>query len=312
MTGNISVIKSKENQLSWINIIHAQRQEIDYLRRKYSFQNEDLRDSYSSNYAQRPKFKLAGNYSFLILQFPYYNAKTRTITAEEVDFFIGKDFLVTIHNNDLPPILEAFNACAHDPFYLEQYTNGGSLTLLHEIILTLQEYCYPILDHIYLDIKNIENNMFANRERQMVREISNIKRNILDVKKIVEMHKDIIKKVTLVKNNFFPSAGMRNSYSELMEHTKTIWEIIENQKDLIESLEDTNQTLVSMQLNDVMKTLTIVSVIFTPAALLVNLFGMNMSDTPFANSPFGFWLISIIAIVSVLTFFIWFKRKKWL
>jgi magnesium transporter len=310
---NISTIKSSTNDLIWANIVNAKKEEISYLRKKYKFSDIDLRDAQASLTAQRPKFYTRNGYSFLILQFPVFNKKTRTIEAEEVDFFIGKNYLIICHRNQLPPLVELFNACETDKFYREQYFSDENIGLLYEIITRLQEYCYPLIDHMSLDIQHIEKQIFNGNERQMVKEILLIKRNILNVRKIMEAHKDVLQKLARSKANYMPTENMKVYYNDLIEHTKNIWDILNGQKETIEALEDTNTSMISFKLNDIMRTLTVFSVIVFPLTLLAAIFGMNtVNGMPFVNHPLGFWIIIGIMLIGAFFMFIYFKRKRWI
>ena len=311
MSSNITSIKSAKGNLSWINITNAKGQEIDYLRRKYKFKELDLSDSYAQKYAQRPKFHQRNNYFFLILQFPYYHREKREIKAEEIDFFVTKNEIITIHKNNLEPIVDFFDECQKNNFVSDQYLSGDNAALLYEIIIRLQFYTYPILDHISVDIQNIENRIFAGQERQMVNEILYIKRNILNIRKIMEAHKNVMQKIIRENIKFFPSQKQSVYYDHIIEHSKDIWGIMAGQKDTIEALENTNSTLVSFKLNDIMKLLTIFSVIVFPLTLLAAIFGMNTTNSmPFIDDPYGFWAVIGIMLIGVLLMFVFFKRKK--
>jgi len=311
MPNNITTIKSAKGNLSWINITNAKGKEIEYLRRKYKFKELDLSDSFAQQYAQRPKFHLRNNYFFLILQFPYYNEVKREIIAEEIDFFVTKNEIITVHKNNLEPIVDFFKECQKNNFISNQYLDSENAALLYEIIIRLQFYTYPILDHISVDIQNIENNIFAGQERQMVNEILYIKRNILNMRKIMEAHKNVMQKIIRENIKFFPIQKQFAYYDHIIEHTKDIWGIMEGQKDTIEALENTNTTLVSFKLNDIMRLLTIFSVIVFPLTLLAAIFGMNTTNNmPFINSPYSFWYVIGIMLIGVLLMFIFFKRKK--
>jgi len=313
MPDNITTLKINGSNFVWINIVNAQKEQLSYLRKKFKFIELDLRDTLAKNIAQRPKFYIRNRYSFLILQFPIYNKKTRTVDAEEIDFFIGDNYIITCHKNNLPPLIEFFNMCEADKFYRDQYLSGDNITLLCEIIERLQEYCYPIMDHISLDIANIETNIFSGREREVVREILLIKRNILNFRKIMEAHKDVLQKLTKTKVAYLQTQQMRNFYSDLIERTKDIWDILNGQKEMIEALEDTNSSLISFKLNDIMRTLTIFSVIVFPLTLLAAIFGMNTVDgMPFVNDPIGFWKIVVIMLIGAGFMFVYFKRKRWI
>jgi len=313
MPENITTLKTDGNNFVWINIVNARKDELSYLRKKYKFIELDLRDSLSSNVAQRPKFYIRNNYSFLILQFPIYNKKTRTVDAEEINFFFGPNFLISCHKNNLPPMVELYNMCVADKFYREQYLSGDNITLLYEIIARLQEYCYPIMDHMSLDIKNIEGNIFNGREREVVREILLVKRNILNFRKIMEAHKGVLQKLARTKVVYLFTAQMKNYYSDLIEHTKDIWDILSSQKEMIEALEHTNTSLISFKLNDIMRTLTVFSVICFPLTLIAGIFSMRAVESMrFINSGYGFYSIVSVMLIGAVGMYTYFKKKGWI
>jgi magnesium transporter len=313
MQSNITTIKSSGGPLSWVNITNAKQKEIDYLKRKYKFKELDLEDSWAKQYSQRPKFHQRNNYFFLILQFPYYDRKKREIRAEEVDFFVTRNEIITVHKNNLQPIIGFFKECEKDSFVRDQYLSGDNTSLLYEIIIRLQYYTYPILDNISIDVQNIEDNIFHGKERQMVNEILYVKRNILNVRKIMEAHKNVIQKLTKESIKFFPVQKQKAYYDDIIEHTKNIWGIMEGQKDTIEALENTNSTLVTFKLNDVMKVLTIFSVIVFPLTLMAAIFGMNtLNGMPLVDHPYGFWIIVGVMLVATGGMFAFFKTRKWL
>lgn len=312
MADSTTIIKSSDSNLTWINIVDAEKKEIDYLKRKFKFNKFDLDDSFADKYAQRPKFNVRDGYSFLILQFPSYDAKTGIISPEEIDFFIGPNYIITIHNNKLAPLADFFDACLGDKFYRDQYMSTGNASLLYEIIIRLQEYCYPILDHISLDIKKIEEKIFANMEREMIGKILHIKRNIFSSRKILEAHKNAIQRIGRDTVAYIYMPNLKIFYGDLIDHTKNLWEILQGQRELIESVEDTNNTMVSHKLNAIMRTLTVISVLLLPLSAIASVFGMNIiQDMPFINNPFGFWIVLAIMAIQMATMAIIFKLKKW-
>lgn len=308
---NITSIKSKSGGLTWINVLNPQRPEIDYLAKRYKFSDIDLRDTHVKSIAERPKFHQRNNYRFLILQFPVFNKKARLIEAAEVNFFIGSDYIITAHKNGLPPLTELFNLCRQDSFYSEQYLSGGTVALLYEIIHRLQEYCYPLLDHTSIDCRNMEKNIFSGQERKMVGEILLVKRNILNFRKIMQAHHHVLSKLNKTADNInFPAADY---YSELMENTENIWDILNNQKEMIETLNDTNESLISFKTNDVMRILTIVSVITMPISTLAVILAMhNAKSLPYTDSIFSFIIVIAVMWVFALSVVVFFRRRKWL
>jgi len=313
MQKNVSVIQSGNGQMMWINVVNAGSKEIQYLKRKFKFNELDLTDSYKQNFAQRPKFHVRNGYCFLVLQFPFFNKKTRTIEPKEIDFFIGWDYIVTIHDNSLSPLVELFNVCDNDYFCRNQYFSGQSGFLIYEIISRLQQYCYPIFDHISLDIKNIESNIFHGNERRMVNEILFVKRNILNFRKIMQAHGSAINKLTGERADFVNIDDYKENFHHAIERTKEIWEVLSNQKEMLDALEATNTSLVSFKLNNIMRTLTMFSVIIFPLTLFATLFAMDTKGgMPFVDSPFGFWIVIGIMAIITLIMLLFFKKEKWM
>lgn len=313
MEENIKTLQSKNGDLTWINIVNAKAKEIDYLKQKFKFNEHDLNDSYAESYAQRVKAVFHDRYAFFILQFPAYDRKNRAIYAEEIDIFVTQDHLISLHKNNFPPLKHLIENCAKDKFYREQNMSYGNGYLLYRLIYKLFDYCYPILDHISVDIKNIEKSIFSGREEKMIREIMLIKRNIFNCRKILQPHKNIIQK--MVKNNagFVKVKNLKNDYDELVDFSKEIWEILEGEKDLIESLETTNSNLFSSKLNKMMATLTMVSVILLPLSLIANMFSMYpFADMPLLKNANGFLIVADSMLIASLTIALILKRKRWM
>ena len=304
----------KTPRLNWINIINASEKEISFLQKKFKFDQLDLNDSFSHTHAQRPKLNIRPDYLFIILLFPVYNRKTREITPAEIDIFLTKNQLITIHYNQLAPLRDIFANCQQSAKIREKFLAPGSLMSLYEILDRLYGSLFPMLDHISLDINNIEKNIFAGKERQMVYETLVVKRNIVYFRKIMQAHKSILKRFVNKKLFWADTNPDKTSryYDDLLDHTKNVWDILENYQQTIDGLEDTNTSLVSFKLNDIMRTLTIFSVIVFPLTLMAAIFGMNVNHMPIAGSNLDFWKIIAIMAAASLCMFAYFKHKKWI
>ncbi len=303
----------KTSELSWLDITNASEKEIDYLRKKFKFEESDLNDSLAHKHAQRPKVIIRPNYIFMVIIFPLYNRKTREITPAEIDILVTKDHLITIHYNQLKPLIDFFNICAENKNERETYLNDGSTMLLHEMLDRLYLSLFPMLDHFSLDINTIEKNIFAKRERETVEEILVIKRNIVYFRKIMQSHLWIINKVIEQKlNNLTNGQETKIFYRNLTDYTQEIWNTLSNYQATIDALEDTNNALVTFKLNDIMRTLTIFSVIVFPLTLMAAIFGMNVAHMPIVGSNFDFWQIISIMLIATLAMASYFKYKKWI
>lgn len=296
--------------LKWVNIINAGKNEIDYLHKNYNFDLVHLKAAAASVSFQRPMIFNGPGYVCLVLHFPAF--KDDRIIAAEVDFFIGHGFLITVNNNDLKPLAHFFNLGKKSPDSLLAYELESSAILLYEILGYLMDSCYKLLDKNSLDINEVEDLIFSGRQKAAVRHILNLRHNIINIRKIMQNHKNILKKLMEMQSTLVDKAAMKKYYNDLVDHSKRIWEMLDNQKEMIEVLHNTNTALLNDQMTDIMKTLTIFSVIIFPLTLLAGIFSMKTIDTPLVNQPYGFWMVIGFMVLCSLGMILFFNKKKWL
>ncbi len=293
----------------WIDVPNPTEPEIRQLQKEFEFHRLDTEDVLSP--AQRPKLDSYPNYLFLILLFPIYDRASREILASEVSFFIFPHTLITIHQNNLPPLINFSRACARDEQTRTKFIGDNSAILLYEILDRLLTYTYPMLNHVSLDIKNIERHIFSGYERAMVQEVLIIRRNIVNFRKIMQSHKGIIKRLVDRSTPFFPTQKLSIYFNNLIEHTKDIWETLDNDKETIEALQQTNESLISFRLNDILKLLTIISVVLLPVGLVANVLGMNI-PMPWLEFPGALPIVLLLMIAVGIIMTLTFKWKRWL
>lgn len=299
--------------LSWLNIDSAGKQELEYLLKRQHFTLGHLKASLAKNFAERASVEKGSEYIFIILHFPII--KDGIVLPTEVEFFMGHGYLVTIHNGNLPPLTEFFNICKKDENSLLAYELESSSVLLYEILDRLIKYCYQVLDEHSKRITKAQDTIFniTSKQRDTASEILTLRHNIIKIRKILQNHKNILQGLTEMKSSLVPAAELKKYYSSLVDHSKRIWENLENQREMIEVLNDTNESLLNDQMNKIMKTLTIFSVIVFPLNLFAAVFGMNtVTGMPFINQENGFWMVILLMLIAMSGMLLFFKKKRWL
>ena len=172
-----------------------------------------------------------------------------------------------------------------------------------------------MVDHLDDDCDNIEKAIFSGREKHMVSEILVIRRNITDFRKIMQVHKNVLKK-TIYNFKESPLYVMKKTdayFESLVDYAKEIWDMLENLKERIEALQQTNESQISFKLSDIMRILTTISVITFPVTLVATIFGMNtIHAMPFVDHPLGFWYVIGVMILMIVGMLTIFKKKGWL
>lgn len=310
------ITELKAKNFKWINITGAKDllgPEIKYLKTNFNFHQINLKDCVIDG--QRQKIDEHKEHFFIVLLYPVFNRKTREIEPVEIDFFISKNYIITVHNNKLVPILQFFNHLKKDKYKREreELLSNNVIVILYNVLNRLICHCFPMLDHISRDIHNIERQMFGGQEMEMAKEILITRRNIVDFRKIMQTHKNIMKKIEKANSrlNLFEMEKADIYLNNLIESSKEIWDFLDSFKESIEALHGTNESLLSYRLNQIMKTFTSISVIIFLLTLVGTLFGIQAKQTPFIHWPFGFWIILLIEIITGFIFYSFFKRKKW-
>jgi magnesium transporter len=188
--------------------------------------------------------------------------------------------------------------------------NPGVLVFF--VVKHLYEFALRQLDHIQLKIDEIEENIFKHYEKEMVEIISLTRRDVLDFQRAIYAHESIL--------NSFASAGQKFFGPEFIHYTSVMLGELERVKNLlansratIESLQDTNDSLLTDKVNDIMRVLTSISFVTLPLVLFAAIFGMsNMVSMPIVGHRGDFWIILCLMLVAASTMFFIFKKKKWL
>ncbi|MEW6610465.1 MAG: magnesium transporter CorA family protein [Patescibacteria group bacterium] len=301
---------SKTKKMRWIDIPRFSNAEMEMLSEEFSFSPLDLKSCFPP--IQRPKIAIYPEYTFLILQFPIYNRETRRIEPVEIDFFIGSNYLITIHDNRHPTIIEFFDQCQRDLQARTNHMSESIPSLLYELLNRLLLSTYPMLNHVSLDIDAVEGNILSDDHRDnVISEILILKRNIVNFRKIMQAHKYVIQK--LIESSTLPPTHKFRTYFEgLIDHTKEIWDTLANYQDTVNAMHDAHASLINTRSNLAMRVLTAFAVIVFPLTLIATIFSMRTEYIPLTNHPAGFWyIVSGMAMVGIFMF-IFFKRRKWL
>lgn len=258
----------------------------------------------------RPKAAQYDGCLYLAIHIPLFDVKEKTTFPAEVDVVLTKDALITSHDKDIFQLTEFFKELQENETARNSIMGKNPGYLLHQLLEMLFESCFPKLDHIIEKLDHIEEEIFAGHETAMVFEISVVKRDILNFRRTMKPQKSIVESLAQREYSIIDPA-LKPYFQDLIGTVIRIWSTLENLKETIESLEGTNNSLLSNKLDMTMKILTIFSAILLPLTVYSNILAMS-ANIPFGNNPHGFWIhISIMFCLALFTISV-FKIKKWL
>jgi len=301
--------------LRWVKIDRPGTLEQAWLEENFDFHALDFEDVISRN--QRPKIDVYDDYLFIVLHFPIFDPSARRLGAGELDLFVGPGFLVTIPNQPLQPVEYLFERCRQKEEMREQLFSRGSGYLLYRITDDGFDYCFPMLRKIGNKLDALEVEIFEGRSEEIVRDISNVKQEIINFRKVIRPQRPVLRDLERVKQRYLaPDMDLEIYFDDIVDAHERIWDMLENYKEVVEALEDTNESVISHRVNDILRVLTSISVIVLPLTLVASIFGMNIGLPGGGDPPDGtsvsFWVIMGIMLGMIVGMAAYFRRRGWL
>jgi magnesium transporter len=297
-----------ERPLRWINIQEPGPVDRAWLQEHFEFHPLDYEDVASRN--QRPKIDEYPDYLFIVLHFPVYDKAVGRLNTAELDMFVGPDFMITLPNRAIPPVEYLFERCRTSEEMREQLLSNGPGYLLYKIVDDSIDYCFPMLRKIGNKLEQIEEDIFLGRSEEVVRDISNVKQEIINFRKIIRPQRSTLRDLERTKQRYM-AESLDVYFDDIVDASERIWDMLENYKEVVEALAETNESVISHRVNDILRVLTSISVIVLPLTLVASMWGMNVG-VPGEGSVTAFWIVLGAMLTLLLGMLGYFRRRGWL
>ena len=258
----------------------------------------------------KPKVERRGDNIYIILHFPLLRGVHQS-PEQEVDFLIGKQFLITTRYEQIDPLHLFAKA-----FEVEAVLGHGNATthgghLFVAMVANLYRALTNSCDIVNQRLHDIEEHIFRGDEKRMVAQLSQVGRTIHDFRQTLVPHDEMLKSLEPTGTRFF---GPEFSYHvrNLIGTYERIERTLNNLHDSLGELRETNNSLLSTKQNEIMKTLTVLAFVFLPLTFITDLFGMNTEHNPIVGNAYDFWILLGGMLTIALSCFLYFKRKDWL
>ena len=253
-----------------------------------------------------------GDYLYLVIHSIQFNqSQEDPLQTFELDVFLSRHYLVTYQNNNIPVIDKVRKNLERDSRFLQR----GADHLFYKIADDLIAETMPVVDQMDDAIDQIEDRMFNSSDRVLLEQIFSHKRSLLHMRRILMPQREVFNKLARGDDQVIDKQE-RVFFRDIYDHLVRLYDISESLRDLISGVLETYLSVINNRMNDVMKTLTIITTIFMPISFLTGFFGMNFFA---ADPPFSAWtsqpvLIIILSIFICLPIgmYIWMRSRKWM
>jgi magnesium transporter len=296
--------------LRWVNIERPGGLERAWLEEHFDFHTLDLEDVLSRN--QRPKIDVYDEYLFIVLHLPVFDRQARRLGTGELDLFVGPDYVITLPNQPLQPVEYLFERCRVNEELRDQLFSRGAGYLLYRLVDDSFDYCFPMLRKIGNKLDALEDEIFDGASDEVVRDISNVKQEIINFRKVIRPQRQVLRDLEKVKQRYLATEiDLEIYFDDVVDAHERIWDMLENYKEVIVALEETNEAVISHRLNDILRVLTSISVVILPLTLIASIMGSN-TWVPFEHDEPGFFLMLGVMAIILIGLVLFFRRRRWL
>jgi magnesium transporter len=296
--------------LRWVNIERPGGLERAWLEEHFDFHTLDLEDVLSRN--QRPKIDAYDDYLFIVLHLPVFDRQARRLGTGELDLFVGPDYVITLPNQPLQPVEYLFERCRVNEELRDQLFSRGAGYLLYRLVDDSFDYCFPMLRKIGNKLDALEDEIFDGASDEVVRDISNVKQEIINFRKVIRPQRPVLRDLEKVKQRYVATEiDLEIYFDDVVDAHERIWDMLENYKEVIVALEETNEAVISHRLNDILRVLTSISVVILPLTLIASIMGAN-TWVPFEHDEPGFFLMLGVMAIILIGLVLFFRRRRWL
>ncbi len=258
-----------------------------------------------------PKIDDWGDYIYIVLNAMVFNQEeSLTLATKELDVFLGKNFVITHHDEPISSINEAWLACLRD----HRYTSHGPDHLLYKIIDDLVADYMPMIEAIDDQIDRVEDEVLTKAAPDTLERIFSLKRILLSMRRIITPQREVLNK--LARDDFdVVDPQDRVFFRDIYDHLVRLHDVNESMRDLVSGSLDTYLSVVNNRMNEVMKTLTIITTLFMPISFITGFFGMNFFE-PVAGltnwtNHIAFAIALLIFILLPTGMLLWMRRRTW-
>ena len=298
--------------ITWIDVESPTREEIRSLMEEYDINPEIAADLHlPSTTSYKEKLIAYKDYLYMVMHFPAFRHSNTGNIDQEVDFIVGKNFIITTRYETIDAFEKFTKTFEVTDMLGKNIMKDHAGYVLYYIIKDMYMSISDELDSINDTLKDIERKIFKGFQKEMVIDLSDASRDLINLKHIVISHKELLKSVAEVGNRIFDKHFSENFEKIITEYYR-IENMVMNDIDFLRELRSTNDSLLTSKQNETIKTLTIMAFVTFPLTLISSIFGMNTKYLPFVGADGDFWIVIAIMFVLALSFFLFFKKKKWL
>jgi len=302
---DLSEVIREADSVLWVDVNEPAAADLERLREEFGFHHLALEDV--AKQQQRPKVDEYPGYYFVVLYAPLPGETPAEVHTTELDLFVGRNYVVTIHRGEIPALAEAGARWERtDP---ELRCHVGFL--VHTVMDAVIDAYFPIVDHIEDRLDDLELSLYQAGGESSPEELLAVKRSLFTLRKAIYPVREVFNHFLARDNRLFDAATLPY-FQDVYDHVLRLLDVIDIQRDMATGTLDAHLAVISNRLNETMKRLTTVGICVAVMGAVFGAWGMNFDRIPLAHHPTGFWLVSMgVALLVLAVLVVARLRRFW-
>jgi magnesium transporter len=293
------------SNLVWMDVQDPGPAELSMLLEEFGFHPLALEDVAKGQ--QRPKVDEYKGYMFVVTYSVVPGKAPKEVQTLEVDLFIGRNYVVSIHRGPVPALEEAFR----------RWTRGGKMLLegvgflVYTVMDAIIDAYFPIIDAIEDEVDQSELDMFTHFRPEGIQDLLKLKRNLFALRRVLYPLRETFNQFLRRDQPMF-SANTMVYFQDVYDHVLRLLDVLDIEREMVTGVLEGYLTVISNRLNATMRTLAIITVAVAIVTAVFGAYGMNFDEIPLAKEPWGFWAIAGGTIVLIVAALVFGWKRKWL
>jgi magnesium transporter len=303
---DISEHLSDPNGFVWIGLYEPVEETLKQIQEEFQLHDLAIEDAHRAH--QRPKLETYGDTLFIVVRTAQINPESGQIDFGETHFFVGKNFILSIRHGSSRPYSEVRTRCESTP----QLLRKGPGFALYAVMDSIVDGYFPVIQALELELENLEERIFAEKpSRETTRQIYDLKRQLVDVKRAISPLIDICTRLMRFDLELIPE-DTRPYFRDVYDHVIRINEMVDSSREILTTALEANFSLISISENEIQKRFAGWAAILAVPTMIAGIYGMNFEFMPELNWVYGYPLILAIIFVVCALMYGGFKRARWL
>jgi magnesium transporter len=291
---------------TWINIDGLRKEDVETICTHFGIHSLLIEDILSVD--QRPKMDEVEGVLFCLLNMLYFNNENKTVETEQISLVLGKNFVITFQED---ASRDAFDPVRAKLRIAKSQVRQRSVDyLLYALLDLIVDNYFLVMERLGDQIEIVEEEVIRRSNTRSLARINQLRKELIVLKRNIAPVRDLVNNIIRSESDLLDDRTTKY-FKDVYDHIVQAFDLSENYRDMMISMQDLYINNVNLKLNEVMKVMAIVTCLLAPATVIGGIFGMNFDAIPYLHNQYGFWIAVAIMLIIPVWMIVMFRKRGW-